>query len=249
MPLPYSRATPAIFLLLTTSVGCSRGQAEVLISFSPPVVVSVTALPYDPEALLTTLAAGLSKPTFPIMQLEIANYALPDVEGIDSVSAELEAYRDSVEEAADALFFIDRESPRYRTLYGQFRELYSRFVGVSRRNERITRSLLSQDRDLARRVEAAADSLRTWEENAYARLDSATAVLTGHAAVVSGRTDESGQATLTLPVGKWWITARLPHPANPFLEYSWNRRITISSWKINYRLPLSMKDALIRWRH
>lgn len=221
----------------------------MIVSFKPPVVVTVTALPYDSEALLASLAVGRAKPTFPIIQLEIANYALPAVERMDSISAELETYRDSVQSASDALFFVDRSSPLYRERYGQFRELYSRFVAVSRRTERTTRSLLGQDRELARRVEAAADSLRTWEEAAYRGLDSATAALTSNASVVSGRTDAAGETTLTLPVGRWWITARLPHPTNPFLEYSWNRPITISSWKINYRLPISLNDAIIRWRH
>jgi hypothetical protein len=180
--------------------------------------------------------------------LEITNYRLPEAEGLDSISTSLELFRDSVESASEALFSIDRSSNAYRIQYQQFRDLYSRFVAVSRHHERTLRNLLGADRALSRRVEAAADLLRNWEDSVYVGLDSVLEALTTATPAVSGRTEDN-TATLGLTAGKWWITARLLHPTNPYLEYFWNRPITISSWKSNYRLPLSLNDALIRWRH
>jgi hypothetical protein len=194
------------------------------------------------------MSSESSKPTFPLVQLEIADYRLPEADGLYSITELWVVIRDSVQQASDALFSTDRSSAGYRSQYQQFRELYSRFTAVSRQNERATRALLGPDRDLSRRVEAAADSLRNWEDSVYIGLDSIVDALTAANPPVSAQTIDQ-VARLRLKSGRWWITTRLPHPSNPFLEYFWNKPVTISSWKSNYRLPLSTKDALIRWRH
>ncbi len=242
-------SVPAFLAFAIGATAACSNEPELVVSFEPKGSFEVTALPYDPEFLLDSLATVFPRPTFPEIQMEIANYELPNAEGMDSILGVLAYSRDSVQSASDALFQLDPATAEYRTQYDEFRELYSRFIAVSRQTERTTRRLLGSDRELARRVETAADSIRAWEELALSNLDSSMTSLTGDSALISTVTDEDGEGTISLTRGRWWIVARMPHPTNPFLEYFWNRPIRVSRWRSSYRLPLSLDNALIRWRH
>jgi hypothetical protein len=238
-----------LFVFLSLGSACTGHESQVEIKFIPAVGTEVEVFSFDPVALLDSLVlTAAPRPTFPEIQLEIADYAVPRTEGMDSVSTSWRQLRDSVQRLSDRLRAMDRNSAEYRSEYQRFRDLYARFATAGRDRDRTIRALLGRDRELANRVAAAADTLRIWEEVAYAGLDSALEA-NGASSPKSATTGTDGAVRMTLGPGEWWISARVPHPTNPFLEYFWNQGLTITGWKRNYRVPLSLQNAFIRWRH
>ena len=61
-------------------------------------------------------------------------------------------------------------------------------------------------------------------------------------------TDSSGVAELALASGAWWIVARWPDPGDPFMEYYWNVPVHVNGW-LPAAVPLHRTTAVRRWRH
>jgi hypothetical protein len=213
--------------------------------------LEVVALPYDPERLLDSLAAlALTpRPDFSALEAELLAFKRPEYREDDLAVQAWAAVRDTVRRLSDSLSGVDRRSPGYAAAYDRFRRLYERFLQKTAARDAGVRDLTAEVRDLAVRAGRAADSLRAWEREAWAPADSAatlTQAATGRAAVW-GTVDSTGHLAFTLPSGDWWLQALVPHPENPFVEYTWN--VPMTSAGLPFRLPLAGVNSRLRWRH
>ena len=188
--------------------------------------LEVTALPFDPDRILDslTIAAPRPQPSFPELEEMLARYRRPDLGLFREVSGPLRELRDSVERLADSLNGADRRLPAYASRYARFRRMYGRLAQRAGERDAQWRQISGDELQLARRAQQAADSLRAWEEEAFA----AYAELTAQATIREGRavhgdtTDAEGAVILRLEPGSWWIVARWLDPDNPFQEFYWS---------------------------
>ena len=242
----------AVLLLL---VACD-GRTEVLVraiwdgSTAIPEL-EITALPFDPDHIMDSLAAlaETRRPVFGDLELEMLAYLPPEDDRIEQIGRPWRALRDTVQHLADSLNAIGRDAPGYATQYARFRQLYARLAQRAAERDDDLRRLGGSQLDLARRAQAAAESLRAWEYEtfaSYAEIAGSEVLRSGHDVVV-GTTDHDGEALLELAPGRWWLIARYPDPENPFMEYYWNVPVTVSVAPV--RLPFSQRNSVRRWRH
>jgi hypothetical protein len=248
---------PTIHLVALLPLACSGRAVPIdvhvaLADTEPLVGVEVTALPYDPQRLLDSLAAADSthRPDFSALEAELLAFRRPPAPTTDDAAdSAWRAIQDTVKRLADSLGRVDRRSPGYATAYARFRRLYGRMMERSGARDAEIRSLTADVRSLGERAGRAADSLRAWERGAYAGFDSAVA----RAVAASGRapamteTDADGTARFELPAGAWWLVLRRPHPDNPFAEYEWDVPLVVAG--LPFRVGLTQKTASLVWRH
>jgi hypothetical protein len=224
---------------------------RVTLDGRPVAGLEVTALPFDPGRLLDSLAAarGVPRPDFDSLERVLVGFTLDPVSPGDSADGGVEATRDSAAALADSLRAVDRRSPGYAAAYQRFQRLYGRLVQRSAGREAAMRERRDPLRALALRAGRAADSLRAWEDLAYAGFDSAARLEERRAGrlPVAGVTDAEGWTTLALPPGSWWLDARLEHAGNPFAEHAWTLPVVVS-W-LPFRVPLSEATGRLAWRH
>ncbi len=218
----------------------------------PIAGVEIVALPFDAAGLLDSLGAHAPspRPAFAALEAELAAYRLPDPARSDPEGPRWRALYDSTSALSDSLNALDRRSPRYAPLYERFQALYGRLARETAVRETALRELRGPDLALALRAQHAAESLRVWEREAFARYDelAEAAVRRSGRAVVRAVTDEHGSAHLSLAAGRWWLMARRPDPDNPFLEYAWSQPLTASGW-LPVTVPLWDATVERRWRH
>ncbi len=248
-----------MFVLAAAAFGCA-GDADLIVRLVrqpgiPVAGLEITVFPVDPEALLDSLAAAARRPRpdFSALEREMANFRgeeSRDTTGAIHALRAWDATRDSVEALADTLRALDRASLAYREAYGRLRGLYDRLGQRGAERDRAVRGGSRGERDLALRAGRAADSLRRWEQVAYAdfadRLE--RAVRQSGRDVRQVATDSAGVAEIALPRGRWWVQARVRDPKNPFLERSWSVPVTLTRL-VAVAVPLLERTAITRWRH
>lgn len=248
------RASVTLALLL--AAGCD-GETEILVRAAweegrPVSELDITALPFDPDRLLDSLAAvaPTPRPSFGGLEQELRAYARPTDDPYEDLNRPWRALRDSVVALSDSLFAMDRGTPQYAAMYERFRQSYARLADRAAERDVAMRQLGASDLGLARRAQAAADSLRLWEYEAYAGYADAAAAAIAHAGarVVEGTTDGEGRAIFRVEPGRWWLVARLPDPDNAFLEYYWNVAVTVTRL-VPVRVPMNPGNGERRWRH
>lgn len=247
--------SPVLFAGVLVAGACGRPtHVEIVAALeadSPLAGLEVVAWPYDPARLHDSLAAlaPYRRPDFSALEAELRAFTRPELAEDDEAARTWAAVRDSARRLSDSLFAADRAAPGYRAAYERFRALYERFRQRTAARDAGERELTAEARDLALRAGRAADSLRAWEQLAYADLDGAAtraAAAVGREAV-SGRTDEAGRLSVTLPAGSWWLEASVSHPDNPFLEYRW--RVPVVTAGLPFRVGLVGSLAGTSWRH
>jgi hypothetical protein len=253
------RRLPALTIaaLVSAAAACSRSETHVgVVAFSEEgggiPDLEVTALPFDADGILDSLAAAhpAARPVFPDLEHEMLTYSRPEATQLHEIGAAWRATRDSVAILADSLNRVSPNSPGYAAAYERLRQQYRRLAQRAVERDREFREEIGEDRNLARRASAAADSLRAWERSAYADF----AMLADTALARSGRnpqsgiTNEHGHAQLALEPGAWWLMARLPERGNPFVERYWNVPMVVSPFGPR-RVPLSKVNSSRRWRH
>jgi len=99
-----------------------------------------------------------------------------------------------------------------------------------------------KDLDAARaRYWPAMDSLRRemqrWQNATYAGYDTIVRRLPGRqlANPVADTTDQTGWASISLPDGRWWVTARSIDPTDPNAEWYWNLPVTADTLLLDQR--------------
>ena len=262
--VPSSRLTGSLgflrALLLAAPFAWSAcsGSAPVHIraflpSGVPLVELEIAALPFDADGLLDSLAhaARTPAPAFPGIERQMEGYHRPEGAPEDgTLAGASRATRDSLERLGRTLSRMDRHAPGYREAYAGFRELYSRYAAREAAREGQVRKLFSADRHLAEQASRASDSLRAWEREAYRAFPRLAQERVGRSGrqVLQWRTDSLGSADPRLPVGGWWLTARLPDPDNPFREFRWYVPVTVSAG-LPFAVPFMGGNAAHRWRH
>ena len=245
-----------IVALLPLSLAC-RADTSIVVraELADGEVVpdlAVTALPFDPLRLLDSLSATAPrpKPDFTALEAELRAYKRPDNIPYAELNRPWLALRDSVVALSDSLLSMGRSDPGYATRYSRFRQLYARLAERASERDRAVREVVGEDVALARRAATAADSLRSWEYEAFASYGelAAAAVARADRDVVEGRTDSKGVLELEVQPGRWWLVARRPDPDNPFMEYAWSVPVTATR-VVPVRVPLTPQRAEWRWRH
>jgi hypothetical protein len=238
--------------------GCSPrpGDVEIRLSLDgmagTPAGATIMALPYDAGAILDSLtrAADRPPPRFPELEQELTEYRRHIPPELNELYRDWATARRAVEALSDSLVELDREVPSYEPTYRRFRDRYAELAHQEADLERAMRELSAEDRALAQEATSAADSLRQWEDEAYADYD---AIATDRISQ-SGRnevrltTEPSGRASARLDPGRWWLVARVPHPENPFQEYYWSVALKVDGLT-PLRIPLSDRNVTLRWRH
>ncbi len=228
----FSLAAAGVASCTLWLAGCLPSEYDIEVRIQSPdgialADVEITALPFDRDAIRDSLASAsqVPRPQFRDLEAELAAYELPDLSGLDEALSPWQAIHDSVKHLADSLNGDGPDSSgEYARAYGRLRNQYQRLAQSTVQRDAAMRELVGDDKDLAMRVAAAADSLRAWEGTALASypglVDSAIARdgRTPHSAT----TDEDGLVEFTLAPGRWWFVARWPDPENPFREYYWN---------------------------
>ncbi len=241
-------------LLISSLAACAEGDLTVRLSLHHEDLrgVRVTAIPFDPDAILDSLAGTAVDPwpTFSALEEAIFAFEPSDDTALAAINEPWLALRDSVAALSELLQAMDRADPAYAVAYEQFRALYAEFT---RRTAQRDRELSTLDGDavkLARWAQAAADTLRTWERIVYATYDSlASASLTASGREAHTLTTEThGEAHVTLEPGMWWLVVRRADTENPFLEYYWNVPVQVNGL-VPTVLTLTEHHALLRWRH
>jgi hypothetical protein len=253
--IPRRRALLAAGFLLAFAA-CSRDESAVLVRAQlhaePVTGLTVRAYPFDPDQILDSLAALASapRPQFPELERELAAYEPASDTRLQEASRPWLALRDTVAALSDSLNRMDRRSPAYARMYERFRQLYARLAQRAAERDAALREVNGDHVDLARRAQAAAESLRVWEHETFATYaEAAQAALqhSGHT-VYDPSTDQVGALELELPRGNWWLIARWADPHNPFQEYYWNVPLRSSGW-LPLWIPLMDGNSERRWRH
>ncbi len=226
MVISRRRALLAAGFLLAVAA-CSRDESPVIVRArlheQPVTGITVRVYPFDPDRILDSLAAlaSVPRPQFPELEQELAAYEPANDTRLQEASRPWLALRDTVAALSDSLNGMDRRSPAYATMYERFRQLYQRLAQRAAERDAALRTVNGDHVDLARRAQAAAESLRVWEHEAYAAYAEAaqTALQYSGHTVYDPSTDEEGALELELPRGDWWLIARWTDPHNPFQEY------------------------------
>jgi hypothetical protein len=219
--------------------------------------LEIEAIPFDAAAVLDSLgrAARRPRPTFPTLELEILSYhrPKPGAAGMTKATGPAAVWlatRDSATAMADSLRRLNRKAPEYATAFGRFRDLYQRMIERQHKSDGGRIFIPDADRRLAGRAGSAADSLRAWEDVAYAAYASVAAAelrRTGRD-IVLAETDSAGTANLALAPGPWWLQARLADPDNPFAERVWRIPVTVSARR-SVTVPIFEGNYTLEWRH
>jgi len=235
-----------VFAIQSACVG-SHGTVEFKADFAAASLRNheIVALPYDPERILDSLerASSEPRPQFPELEAELMGFRRSNPHSIEESRADWINTREEVARLADSLNEIGRAAPGYAAAYARFRTAYAILARTEAGLEREMRNELAEDRDLARRAAAAADSVRRWERKAYRDF----AHLTDAFDDVRVTTDSAGNARVELAPGRWWIVAHVADRENPFLEFSWNIPIVVSS-VVPVVVPVSSHNVTLRWR-
>ncbi|HEY2824006.1 MAG TPA: hypothetical protein VGI83_00520 [Gemmatimonadales bacterium] len=215
--------------------------------------LEIDAVPFDPDRVLDSLAAVAprAQPQFPTLISTLLAYHRPRPgSGLTGPVAEWLATRDSARIMADSLRGVGRRSPGYAAAFERFRGLYQRSVERQRASDGGRVSIPEADRRLADRAASAADSLRAWEDVAYAAYPAIAESLQGRTGrhALRAMTDSAGNSTLALAPGGWWLLATLPDTGNPFAERSWRIPVVASRGRILV-IPIFEGNYTLRWRH
>ena len=244
-------------LFAVVAVGCRGrdGRVEVRAELGPdqPLTdLEVAFLPFDAEALRDSLStqATTPRPSFTELTTELLEYRPGDGKHLTTLMAPLNAFRDTVATLSDSLLRLDPNSRAYRTLYARFRRQYIELMRRGAERDATMRELYASDYALAERASRAADSLRAWEGVALARYPELadSAVAQSGLEPIRVTTDSAGRTHVNLKRGPWWLTARLRHPDNPFLEYYWSVGLVVTG-RFPVVVPLSPINVEERWRY
>ena len=239
------------------STGCQVSQVHIEVHASlqdgqPLAGIEIAAVPFDPDRILDslTLASSTPRPSFPELEAELRAYRRPAENQIQDVGTAWRATRDSVRQLADSLNAVGTTSPGYARAYARLREQYRRLAQRAVERDVAFFERIGDDSRLAVRAAAAADSLRAWEQRAYAAFPAVADFALRHSGRSTHReiANEEGIADFALSPGPWWFIARTTDPNNPFSEYYWSVPAVLRAVG-PIRIPLDRRNTTARWRY
>jgi len=255
------RRAPLKFGLVAALIccsGCLPSDYDVEITVISPDGVplaglEITVLPFDRDALRDSLAvaSGVAKPSYDDLEAALLSYELPDLSHLETSFLPWQAIYDSVRRLADSLHEAGADrSNSYAAAYDRLRSQYQRLARSTVERDDAIREHVGDDKELAMRAAAAADSLRAWEGAALASypelVDSAIAM--SMRSPQSGNTNTEGVVEFTLVPGQWWIVAAWPDPKNPFREEYWNVGLSVRLFG-SKSIVLNSENSRATWRY
>lgn len=246
------RSSPILLLMLAAACGDAALTVRLSLHHDEVVNAPISVVPFDPDAILDSLASAAPEPAPTFAKLEEVLFAFEpsDDSALATINTPWLALRDSVASLSESLQTMDRTDPAYAAAYDRFRTQYARFTRRTAQRDQALANLDGNAVQLARWAQAAADTLRTWERGVFGAYDS----LASHALLRSGleaqtvNTDSHAAAQFTLTPGMWWLIVRLPDTKNPFLEYYWNIPVRVNG-VVPTVLTLTERHMRHRWRH
>ena len=213
----------------------------------------ITAIPFDRDALRDSVSASSEspRPDFSELESELAAYERPDLSGLEGEFEPWQAIYDSVRLLADSLNSVEpSNSAGYSGAYARLRSQYQRLAQSTAQRDAAMREHVGDDKDLAMRAAAAADSLRAWEGfslEAFPEVADSVLAQDGRG-IHHATTGEDGTVEFTLAPGPWWFVTRTPDADNPFMEMYWNTGVTVRFFG-SKTISLNSENARRRWRY
>lgn len=178
----------------------------------PQANLPLEFLPFDRDSVFDVLDETAEAPR-PEMgeELEAASERVAELQTEwREAEAEWSEARDELRNLRGRLDQIDSRDPDYRALYDQFNQLEGRERQLDQRRKEAFESFTAAQDQVATRLDSFRVVHETWADEAYADYyDIETELLDG-TEIVADTTNEQGRATVRLPGGDWWVTARAP---------------------------------------
>lgn len=124
--------------------------------------------------------------------------------------AEWSETREQLRSVRQQLDQIDSRDPDYRRLYEQFNQLEGRERQLDRERKAAFDSFTTVQAQVATRLDSFRVVREAWADEAYAGYHDIEQELVGDGEVIADTTNQQGVATVSLPGGDWWVTARAP---------------------------------------
>jgi len=172
--------------------------------------IPVEFLPFDRDSVFDALDAQASSPR-PQMSAELR----AEAEAVDVLQAEWRAKdmgwaneRDALQQLSTQLQNMDSRDPAYRRLFEQFDQGETRVNRLDREKKDLFERFTAAQEAVAeaRNSFKIVDDL--WQDEAYAGYFDIQMSLIGSDEVLADTTNADGLATIKLPGGDWWVTAR-----------------------------------------
>jgi TolA-binding protein len=162
----------------------------------PQANLPLDFLPFDRDSVFDVLDAAAETPR-PEMgeELRAAHERVASLQAEwRDAETEWTETRDELRNLRQRLDQIDPRDPGYRPLYDQFGQLEAREAQLDRQRKAAFDSFTAAQAEVSTRLDSFRVALETWENDAYA----------GYYDI------DQGRATVSLPGGDWWVTARAP---------------------------------------
>lgn len=118
--------------------------------------------------------------------------------------------RDQLRNVREQLDQIDSRDPDYRRLYDRFNELEARERQLDQQRKAAFDSFTTAQAQVTTRLDSFRVVREAWSDEAYAGYYDIESELLGDTEIVMDTTNQQGRATVGLPGGDWWVTARAP---------------------------------------
>lgn len=178
----------------------------------PQANLPLDFLPFNRDSVFDALDAAAATPR-PEMGEDLQT-AANRVSSLQSQWREAEGSwsetRDELRTLRQRLDGLDPRDPDYRRLYDQFGQLEGREAQLDRQRKAAFDSFTTAQSQVSTRLDSFRVALETWEGDAYAGYYDIEVRLLDGAELIADTTDAQGRATVRLPGGGWWVTARAP---------------------------------------
>lgn len=205
----------------------------------------VMFLPFDRDAIFDSLTAAASSPEPAIPQdlLESQTRVAQLQTEWRQADTEWGIGRDRLQEINRELQGVNRGSPQYRLLFGEFQDQESLVSAAERRKDQAFARFTSLQDSIIGRAAEVRVIRDNWADEAfrdYGDIQLARVRASGRQ-IVADTTDANGRAQVGVPAGEWWVYARYDLP---YEELYWNIRVQVEKGDpVEIRLNRSNAEA------
>lgn len=205
---------------------------------TPVTGVSLVALPYDRDSILSALEASAASPRPDTTALDslFRAFRVPFVSYTETLQR-TERLRDSLDGLRVRLDSLQRNTPEYRAHYADFSRLNDSLASAQKRTEQARRTLDGARAGFLERSESLRAAIRHWEDSTYRGYDSITRAVAAQRrqSPLTDTTGGDGWGQFRLPPGDWWIYGRSWDATDPNAEWYWNVPATADTLLLSSR--------------
>ena len=192
---------------------------------TPVSRIQILALPYDRDSLLVALRtrASTPRPGTAALDSAFANFRGPFVTFSLAVYR-VSKLRDTVTQLGTRLGSLQAGTPEYDALRAHRERATDSLRAAEARRDHARTALDSARAMLLPGTDSVRKALHVWEDSTYRDWDSIVRILVErrHHQPIMDTTNATGHVRLTLPPGRWWISARSWDVSDPNAEWYWN---------------------------